>query len=195
MGRFKGPRGTFFFGLLIIIILIAYYSLANETKAIKEEDTVVTPVANILMQDLSKNYPPTPKEVMRLYCEITKCFYNETYTEEELQGLAFKAKELYDNELAEVKDDNTYLNDLKVEIEGFKKNGWTISNYSLSSSTDVEYFEEDGYKFARLYSTYYIRSGSSMNTVEQVYIFRKDNAGHWKIYGWDIVSEGKGNNS
>ena len=139
------------------------------------------------MRDLERNYPQTPKEVIKYYSEITKCFYNEEYTEEELSQLAMKAKELYDEELARNKDDETYLIDLKAEITDFKSKNQAISSYAPSSSTDVFYFKQDGYEFARLYCTYSIRIGTYIQPLEEIFVLRMDENGHWKIYGWDNV--------
>ncbi len=187
MKRFKGPRGTFFLFLCAVIILIAYYSISIRKKEKETEATEVTAVQNVLMRNLERNYPQTPKEVVKYYSEITKCFYNEEYTDDELVELAMKAKALYDDELAANKDDNSYLADLRSEITAFKENNSAISSYTLSASTDVEEFWEDGHECARLYCTYYIRTGTSMQEVEEVFILRRDADQHWKIYGWDKV--------
>ena len=81
-------------GIILVALVVGYYFyLSNKVKTAREEQTEVTAVQNVLMRDLERSYPPTPKEVLRYYCEITKCFYNEEYTEEELQELALKAQE------------------------------------------------------------------------------------------------------
>ena len=147
----------------------------------------LTAVQEVLTRDLQKNYPQTPKEVIKYYSEITKCFYNEEHTEEELEALAMKAVEMYDSELAANKEKEIYLQDLKNEILAFKEKDWYISSYATSSSTDVFYFKEDGYDFARLYCTYNIRNGTVMQVLEEQFLLRLDEKGHWKTYGWDAV--------
>lgn len=187
MKRFKTPRGTFFLFLAIIFVLVACFLLNLKIEKNRSKGDTLTAVQNVLLRDLEKYYPPTPKEVVKYYSEITKCFYNETYTEEELQALAAKAKELYDDELAANKNDEQYLKDLKSEITAFKEGDCAISDYATSPSTDVDFFQEDGYKFARLYCTYYVRKGTAMQQVEEVFLLRLDEKEHWKIYGWDLV--------
>lgn len=187
MKRFQSSRGVFFLFLLVIIILVAYYLVSMRGEKKDSEEVELTAVQNVLLRDLDRNYPQTPKEVVKYYSEITKCFYNEEYTEEELVDLAMQAQALYDEELVANKDEEQYLIDLKSEITAFKESDSSILAYSTSSSLDVEEFWEGGRECARLYCTYNVRNGTSKQIVEEVFILRKDAEGHWKILGWDLV--------
>ena len=188
MKRFQTPRGAFFLILAVLCALAGYYLIMLKASKNKPEDIVeLTFVQEVLARDLEKNYPQTPKEVVKYYSDITKCFYNEECTEEELDQLALKALEMYDDELAGNKDQDKYLSDLKEEIREFKEKELVVSSYSTSSSTDVFYFKEDGFDFARLYCTYNIRSGTVIQPLEEHFVLRLDEQGHWKIYGWDEV--------
>ena len=190
MKRFRTPRGVFFLFLSVCCVLLAYYLMNLKAEKSKPEDYVkLTKVQEVLSRNLETNYPQTPKEVIKYYSEITKCFYDETYTEEGLYDLAMKALALYDHDLAANKSEEDYLRDLKSEIQAFKSNSYSISSYSISSSTDVYYFQDDGFDFARLYCTYNIRMGTVIQPIEEVFLLRKDLEGHWKIYGWDAASE------
>ena len=192
MKRFKTPRGAFFLLLAVCCVLLAYYLMNLKAEKSKPEDYAqLTKVQEVLSRDLQTNYPQTPKEVIKYYSEITRCFYSETYNEEELYELAMKAMELYDHDLAANKTEEEYLRDLKSEIQMFKDNGYSISSYSTSSSTDVFYFKEDGFDFARLYATYNVRVGTAVQPVEEIYLLRMDLEGRWKIYGWDVAEEHK----
>ena len=188
MKRFKTPRGAFFLFLAIGCVLLAYYLLTVRIENSKPEDYVqMTKVQEALSRNLESNYPQTPKEVIKYYSEITKCFYNESYTEEEFKDLAMKAMELYDYELAGNKTEEQYLIDLKAEIADFKNKDYSISSYSTSASTDVYDFVENGYQFARLYCTYNVRMGTVIQPIEEIFLLRMDLEGHWKIYGWDLA--------
>lgn len=192
MKRFKTPRGAFFLLLAMGCVLLAYYLINLRIEKSKPEDYVqLTAVQEVLSRNLTTNYPQTPKEVIKYYSEITKCFYNEKWTEEELYALAMKAQELYDHDLVANKTEGQYLSDLKSEIQSFKEKEYHISSYGTSSSTDVYDFTEDGYKFARLYCTYNIRVGTVMQPIEEIFLLRMDSEGHWKIYGWDLAENHK----
>lgn len=192
MKRFKTPRGAFFLFLAIGCVLLAYYLINVRIEKSKPEDYVqLTAIQEVLSRNLDTNYPQTPKEVIKYYSEITKCFYNEEHTEEELYALAMQAQKLYDHDLVANKTEDQYLQDLKSEIQAFKEKDYYISSYGTSSSTDVYDFTEDGYKFSRLYCTYNIRVGTVIQPIEEIFLLRMDLEGHWKIYGWDLVENHK----
>lgn len=193
MSKFKGTKGMLILIVLVCAVIGYYYYVANrgpkaEESKMTEETAEITPVQNVLMRNLETNYPPTPKEVVKYYAEITQCFYSEDYTEEELEQLALKIQQLYDAELVAVKDQETYMQDLKDDIANFEADGYKITGFYTSSSTDVEEFSDNGYDWARLYCTFYLTAGKNKNfNTQEKFLLRKDEAGHWKIYGWELA--------
>lgn len=188
MGRFKGVKGTIILVILIMMVISYYFYLSNKTMPDrKEESTQPTVVQSLLLNNLEIKYPPSPKEVVKYYCEITKAFYNESYTDEELTDLAMKIRELYDEELLENNPKDQYLIDIRTDIQSFRQQKCTISSYSTSSSVDVEYFTTDGYEFAKLYCMFTLRQGTNLQYTTEQFLLRKDDSGHWKIYGWDLA--------
>ena len=184
MKGFKGTRGLVIFLILIGMLLCYYFYLSNRKEEAKEEPVEMTQVQEVLLHDLDRNYPATPKEVIKYYSEITQCFYNGDYSEKELQELSDKAMELYDQELADFQTEE-YMNRLKSEIASFKQEEIQVSSYKVSSSTDVEYFTSAGRECAKLYCTYTLRKGTTLQSIEEMFILRKDGDGHWKILGWE----------
>ena len=205
MGRFKGTKGMLILIVLVCAVIGYYYYIVNKgentspkgeyveststQKELGEEENVeITPVQNVLLRDLETNYPPTPKEVVKYFAEITRCFYSEKYTEEELEQLAVKIQQIYDEELVKAKQQDEYLRDLKDDIEKFKKKKYVITGFYTSSSIDVEEFRMEDQEWARLYCTFYITINKKTNVKsQQKILLRKDAEGHWKIYGWDLV--------
>ena len=53
------------------------------------DDPTSVPVERVY-KDLEKDYPPTPREVIKYYNEILDCFYNEEATKEEIEDLGNK---------------------------------------------------------------------------------------------------------
>ena len=185
----KNTKSAVFSGgviLLMVVVMAGYYVyLSNKDKAKEEANPKFTAVQEVLNRDLENNYPPTPKEVVKYYSEITKCFYNEEYSDGELELLADKADQLYDDELARWNDWGQYMISLRAQIKDFKDQEITISTYIVSSSTEVDFFEQDGFEFARLSVVYTLKQNSSKQDVPEVFLLRKDSEGRWKIYGWD----------
>ena len=188
----NGGKAGVLKGSIIVLVMVAamvgyYYHLSNKNRQQNAEEAEMTVAQELLSRNLSTNYPPTPKEVVKYYSDITRCFYNEEYSEEELKQLVDKTFQLYDDELLEQNEYGQYLIDLTDEIAYYKANSIRIANYSVSASTDVDIFEADGSSFARLYCTYTLVSGTRRQPVEEVYLLRKDENGHWRIYGWDLA--------
>ena len=177
--------------VLAVIILVYYYSLGHRAKRQEVEEAIAaTVVQSILMRDLEHNYPPTPKEVVKYYAEITECFYNETYSDEELVQLAGKIQMLYDAEPVANKTQEQYLQDLRDDIAEMKGRQLTVASYEVSSSTDVEYFTQNEYSCARLYCTFYLKQqGGGRVPSQERFVLRQDEDEHWKILGWELVEE------
>lgn len=183
--------------LVIVGVLIGLYGFisardssesqgaAMETEAQKE----LTAVQKLISEAPYKDYPATPVQVVKYYNEITACFYNESYSDEQLMSLARLSRSLFDEELKATQGDVDYLIALKADIQTFKKGNITIFQSTVSPSTDVEYFTHDGHECAKLYCTYTLKSGSVFQGTREVYILRKDAEDHWRILGFDIVTD------
>lgn len=178
---------------IIIVIVIAaliggyYFYLSNKTGQ-KEDNVQATAVQEVLMKNLDTNYPPTPKEVVRYYSDISKCLYNEEYTEEQFIQMADKMMALYDDELLEQNPREQYVEKLRADVALFENNGYTIESYSTSASTDVVFDKIDGRDWAKLYCTYSIRTSKGVSASQEIYELRKDlQTGHWKIYGFQMA--------
>lgn len=175
-------------GMILAALVVGYFfHLTKKGREAREEVVESTQVQAALMRDLDKRYPPSPKEVIEYFNEISICFYNQTYTDEELYELAMQIQKLYDAELIANKTEEQYMEDLKAEIQEMKANDRTISSCQLSASTDVEFFYEGDDYCARLYCLYNVRQKTAMLTNDVIFILRQDEDKHWKILGWDVA--------
>lgn len=188
----KGTKTTIIMLLMVVLIVGYYYYLSSRNEDATSLESMenqvqeeMTPVQELLAMAAYKEYPPTPVQVLKYYNEITTCFYNETYTEEELEDLAYLAQSLYDTEL--VIDQTDYIEQLQEDIQVFRDGNIIVYSSEVTPSTDVEYFEHNGYECARLYCLYTLKSGTIYQTTRQVFIMRLDEDGHWKIFGFDLA--------
>lgn len=186
MKRFKGIKGMILLVVLVCLVLGYYFYLSNrdvpETEMTDAE--IMTMTQRALARNLETNYPPSPREVVKYFSEITQCFYNEEHSEEELKALGLQMRGIYDDELIANQTEEEYLDLLQKDIDEYKANDRTISAYSPSSSVDVENFSQDGYEWARLYCVYDIKQDSLLYQTTLCFILRKDENDHYKIYGW-----------
>ncbi len=194
MAEAKGSnvKKVIILGVLCALIIGAFAFLANRRPSRADDGIKMSVVQQLLSRNLNTSYPPTPKEVVKLYSEYTRCFYSEPYTEEELEALALKSRELLDSELISNQTDSQFLLSLKADIERYKAEGRSISSYSIASAADVEYDSFDGYEWARLSCYYSMKIGKTIVPVHERYLLRKDFDGHWKIVGWELAEEEQG---
>lgn len=190
-------KKTAIIGIIVVVaiaamVIVAFYMQTRRGKTEAEPEVDVSKVMDILLRDIDKSYPPTPKEVLKYYSEITCCFYDDSITEEQLEQLAKRSYLLYDDELKDNMSFDTYYENLKKDVIDFQAQKIVVSGYSVSAATDVERFNEDGFEWARLYAQYRLRQGTEYRYSNEVFILRKDNVGHWKIYGFDLVKEDAG---
>ena len=85
---------------LIAAICGSFYVVNDKSKRANQKEKVLTEVQRITTKDLDKNYPQTPREVVKFYNRIVKCYYGMQYSDEELDVLTDQALKLFDDELA-----------------------------------------------------------------------------------------------
>ncbi len=192
MKMFKGTKGMVILVFLVLFVLGYYFYLSNRSMPEKTEEISVetmTASQKVLSRNLETNYPPSPREVVKYFSEITECYYNEEHTDEELRDLGLKMREIYDDDLVANQTEEMYLSLLKSDVEEYKQNNRTISSFSPSSSVDVETFTKDGYECAKLYCVYDINQDGLLYQTTLCFILRKDEDAHYKIYGWKAVKD------
>lgn len=189
MEKFKGFKGMIIMMIMACMIIGYYYHLSH--KAVPEKEVVssetLTPVQEVLARNLDTNYPQTPREVIKYFSEITKVMYNEELSDSDVADLGKKIQQLYDEELIANQTQEEYMENFKNDIFTANSKNQDLFTYTVASSIDVETFTEDGYEWARLHCIYGIRQDSLLYNSDTVFVLRKDEAGHYKIYGWKLM--------
>ena len=177
--------------LLAVVVVIWYYVDSN--KPLESEGTrevgEVTEIDKVLNKDLEKSYPHTAREVIQLFIRIQKCYYNEKWSEEEFVKLAYKATELFDEELNNSNPFDEYYEELKTEVSQYKDEKKIINRTILDKTSEIVYSTVEEQKYASLNCTYYLKSASGTSKVIETYILRKNEEDRWKILGWKEYEE------
>ena len=171
-------------GLVLIALVVGYYFYLSNRKpkeAAEDTETTVSAVQKLLLKNIDDDYPPTPREVLKLYSDITVCFYSAEYEATDYQ-------KQYEELIANNTPDQ-YQKNLRWDIKTMKDKNLRVTSYSVASATDVDYFDAGGRSWARLSCTYTIRSGKEAGLAREIFLLRKDDMGHWKIYGWEAAKE------
>ncbi len=175
-----------------IVAIVGYYAyLSSKTRAEKAEATM-SAVQTVLSRDLTNGYPSTPKEVIKYYNEIMKCFYNEETLEQEIEDLGNKARELYDEELLAANDLAGFMASLKEEVATYREKEQRLTNCAVAASTDVDFYSVDGHSFARIKCGYTVVEDGNSYPMTYTYLLRRDEEKHWKIYGWQSQTQLQG---
>lgn len=168
--------------VLCVGILVGGYTYwLNNNSDSSSENVELTKVQQLITKDLETNYPKTPREVIKMYSEIISCFYNEEYTEKELEALVDQTLLLMDEELAANNPKAEYFKAVKEEILEYESAERTIVSYTLPSSNEVQYRTVDDRECAYVETSYFIKEKSSYEKTYQTYVVRKDTDGQWKI--------------
>lgn len=171
--------------MIIVVGFVGFYAIMTGKAKTEAADEALSPVQIVLSRDLNKDYPATVKEVIKYYVELERCIYNESCSEEELEQLCVQARRMYDDDLQAINEIGTFVAKMKEEVGAFHEAQRRISNIAIASSTNVDFFSEDGFDFARTYCGYSISEGGKSKMLEgRVYLLRKDENKRWKIYGW-----------
>lgn len=194
MKKKNNPQNYIVLIVLALLIVGAFVLVANRGSKKNETPIMMTAVEEVLNRNLDKHYPATPKEVVKMYSEITRCFYDEEYTEDQFLEMAEQSRKLFDDELRANQTDEQYIMNLNSVITNYEEQKRTISSFSVASASDVEYYDFKGDKWAKLMAVYTIKTDHVFDTSKEEYLLRKDADGHWKIFGWRVMEEEDENN-
>ncbi len=183
----KATTRTTVIVVLLVLAVVGYYAYLSNRSRESRQEVSMTVVQSTLSRDLSKDYPPTPKEVIKYYNQLLRCLYNEESTDEEIQALGEKSRELYDEELLAINEEESYQLRLKAEVYDYREKGRRITSFNVAASTSVDFFEADGYEFAKIMCGYNFLQDGKNYPSSQMYLLRRDEDKRWKIYGWEDV--------
>lgn len=175
--------------ICVATILGYYYYLSHRNEnASVESNTEVSEVSIILDKDLDKDYPATPRAVIKFYNRIITAYYGEEYTNVQFEKLADQARMLLDEELLEYNPRDEYISSLAKEVTDYKNRGRYIVSSDVSDTNNVHYAVKKGRDVAYVTSYYFTKEASTYERVYQEYVLRKDSAGRWKILTFRLVN-------
>lgn len=170
--------------IVAVSVLWFYYERSNRIDPPKETVENTSEIQRILNKDLENYYPESPRELIKLYSSMLKNLYSNL-TAEELEALAYKMRDLYDEELLYHNPLDEYMINLYAEVEAFKKDGRKITNFLISDEKE-EIVKRDGKEFTTLKVAYSIQA-KNKHSENWRFLLRRDVESKWRILGWEIV--------
>lgn len=168
----------------VCLICMGYFFFAQGNVATEKE---LTDIEKVLVKDLKSDYPKTPREVVKFYNRIIKCYYGETLSEKEIEQMADQMLCLLDEDLLMVNPRTSYLKSVKTDIEEYKSQKKRVVSTDVCDSNDVEYVDDkkEGTdhvdKLAYVNASYFINTNGEFTNTYQQFVLRQDEDGRWKI--------------
>lgn len=187
MGKVKKRLATIFTAAVLLIIIggLLYMDVAKRRNIKSQESAAKHAQAlKLLDRDLDADYPETPREVAKYYSGITKALYSGL-EDRDVEALAYKILELYDDEFLQNNPEDKYLKNLYSDIAAWNKEKRTITNYLLVNDELETKETVDNKEYATVYVSYIIMDKGKTSEVRK-YLLRKNDDGNWKILGWEV---------
>ncbi len=176
---------------LVVVVVLGVFlalNLREDDSIFSKDDKTNTEAQTILAKDIDRNYPATVREVVRLFARISKCYHNETISEEEFQGLVEMQRKLFDEEFLANNPLETFANNLANEIEAAKSKKYQMVTWRVQKQSSVITWQDGDNHFASIIASFTMneKEGGYTRTYEE-FLLREDASGHWKIVGWRLT--------
>ncbi len=167
--------------VIVAAICTAFYIVNNNSKKESAKEAELTEIQKITTRNMEKDYPATPREVIKFYNRIVKCYYGRQYSDDELEQLADQALSMFDDDLLKKNEKESYIESVKSDAAQYEEDNKSISQTDVCDSNDVKYMTDNGDDIAYVTASYFIKNDSSYTKTYQEYVLRKDDDGDWKI--------------
>ncbi len=182
----NGPLGTIIFMVLFAAVVIGiYFAITRGKNTDTKEIPAETSEADALIKkDLDWEYPATPREVLKLYCRITKCLYNDDLTDEQIKKLVSQVRNLYSFDLLENNAEDEQIAFIKGDRVEYKKDKKTIFSFAIDSASNIEYIDTKAGKTALIKMYFTLKAGANMDRSFEEFSLIQQDDGKWKIAAW-----------
>lgn len=168
----------------ICVICAGFYFFSQDNK---EKEADLTEIEKVIVKDLEKNYPKTPREVVKFYNKIVKCYYGDEPTEAQLNDLVDQMLFLLDDDLLLRNPRDEYYNSVVSDIAQYKEEKKQLVSTDVCDSNDVKYVtdnkngETEKDELAYVNASYFIKDDGEFGYSYQQFVLRQDEDGRWKI--------------
>lgn len=190
MKKKKKNKSTIFTLISMLLILGVglgvFYWQVNKTEEGKvETGESLTEEMKLLTYDMENQYPQTPREVVRLYCRMTKLLYSGELQEEQIESLVDNVRALFDEDLLEANPRETHLEEVDKELKEYQDKQWKITRYSVEDAKDSDTVSVEGRDSTTVRAYFSRQEGkATFKDLYELFILREDEEGRFKILGW-----------
>lgn len=185
----KNLRTIIAVAILAILGISYYFYLSNKPQGTPETVIDNPELSRLLTLDVANNYPQSPKEVVKLYAQITQAYYKTPLTDDQIEILGKKARLLFDDELIKTQSDSQFLFELKKDIDTYQGLNRFVGDFEIANSSLIQYKTLHNKSYAIVPMKYILRQGKESVSAYHSFKLRKDANGFWKILYWETCEE------
>ncbi len=174
--------------LICAALVVAYFIYLNKkNSADNDENKELTEAEIIETTDFDKNYPESPRAVVKWYNRIATVIYNNDLGDVSLKTIAEKERDLLDEDLLKLNPEKDFIKNLESEMKENEERKRSMVSSEVCDSADVQYKTVNGYDCAYVYAYYFGKEGNNFTRTYQKFCLRKDKDGRWKILTFEKV--------
>lgn len=189
----KGKKLARLIGSLCLVgaLLLAAFIMLNQREdnsIFSKDEKPNTEAQSILAKDVDRNYPATQREVVRLFARISRCYHNETISEDEFRGLVEMQRKLFDEEFLANNPLDTFTNNLAAEIDAAKGRKYQMTTWRVQKQSSAVNWQDGDNYFSSIIASFIMneKEVGYTRTYEE-FLLREDEDGRWKIVGWRLT--------
>lgn len=175
--------------LICAALVVGYFIYLNNKNSKEEPNEELTEAEIIATTDFDKNYPETPRAVVKWYNRIATVIYNNDLGDVSLEEVGSQERKLLDDDLLKLNPEKEFYKRLENEMDENKKRERSIVSSEVCDSADITYKTVNGYDCSYVYSYYFGKEGNNFTRTYQKFCLRKDKQGRWKILTFEKVPQ------
>lgn len=177
--------GYLIIAIACIALIVTGFYFSSRGNAQKEEN--LTETEKLIVKDLDKDYPKTPREVVKFYNRILGVYYGGEATDEQIEKLVDQSIYLLDEDLLLANPRESYYKNVAADIEAYRSQNKKIVSSDVCSSNDVKYISDvkegttEKDELAYVNASYFVNTNGKFAYTYQQFVLRRDEDGRWKI--------------
>ncbi len=176
--------------LICAALVVGYFLyLNNKNSKPSDQDEQLTEAEIIETTDFDKNYPESPRAVVKWYNRIATVIYNNDLGDVKLEEVGEQERKLLDDDLLKLNPEKDFYKRLEAEMKENQERQRSIVSSEVCESSDITYKTVNGYDCAYVYAYYFGKEGNNFTRTYQKFCLRKDKQDRWKILTFEKVPQ------
>ena len=176
--------------LICAALVVGYFLyLNNKNSKPSDQGEQLTEAEIIETTDFDKNYPESPRAVVKWYNRIATVIYNNDLGDVKLEEVGEQERKLLDDDLLKLNPEKDFYKRLEAEMKENQERQRSIVSSEVCESSDITYKTVNGYDCAYVYAYYFGKEGNNFTRTYQKFCLRKDKQDRWKILTFEKVPQ------